>query len=153
MTRRKGESKEDFLARQRVWFKARRATPEHRAKEREYRRKRWAEDPSFREKVKASNQKYKAKDPVAARQKAAASSRRHHTRKAFGAEGIPAYTTGNCMICGSFDEKLVQDHCHTTGTLRGRICCSCNIGVGHLEKPDGWLASALAYLTLPWSDP
>lgn len=44
---------------------------------------------------------------------------------------------GECPICtwlwpGTI--RLVQDHCHVTGLLRDRICDSCNVCLGYLEK-------------------
>ena len=41
-----------------------------------------------------------------------------------------------CEICGITEitsNKLVRDHSHTTGRLRGMLCSSCNARIGHYE--------------------
>lgn len=40
---------------------------------------------------------------------------------------------GRCAICKR-DRPLSVDHCHTTGRIRGLLCSSCNIVVGHIEN-------------------
>ena len=40
---------------------------------------------------------------------------------------------GKCLIC-SREEKLVVDHSHKTGRVRGLLCNSCNKSVGFIEK-------------------
>lgn len=55
---------------------------------------------------------------------------------------------GCCAICFGIDEdvKLAVDHDHETGKIRGLLCRSCNVGIGHLKDSKTVLASALAYL-------
>ena len=41
-----------------------------------------------------------------------------------------------CEICGTTENsgiRLVRDHNHTTGFIRGLLCDPCNARVGHLE--------------------
>ena len=33
-------------------------------------------------------------------------------------------------------KRLSVDHCHTTGKVRGLLCTSCNVAVGHYENLD-----------------
>ena len=40
---------------------------------------------------------------------------------------------GKCKLCPSKD-KLVVDHSHATGKLRGILCYACNTGIGHIER-------------------
>ena len=43
---------------------------------------------------------------------------------------------GKCAICGN-TAKLVLDHCHKTGKLRGVLCGPCNLALAPLENdPD-----------------
>ena len=50
-----------------------------------------------------------------------------------------------CPLCGSA-AVLVQDHCHTTGLCRDRICNRCNNLLGRVESTPANLASLLAYI-------
>ncbi len=50
-----------------------------------------------------------------------------------------------CQICGN-PERLVLDHCHDTGKLRGIICDRCNQGIGMLGDCADYLEKALSYL-------
>jgi hypothetical protein len=54
-------------------------------------------------------------------------------------------TTKECVICGS-EEKLVVDHCHTTGKVRGMLCQHCNLGLGHFRDDPDLLEFARIYL-------
>lgn len=58
---------------------------------------------------------------------------------------------GLCKICGDpvrSGKRLVIDHDHTTGKVRGLLCHQCNIAIGHLsDSPDIALAAA-RYLQL-----
>jgi hypothetical protein len=54
-------------------------------------------------------------------------------------------TTHECVICGS-DEKLVVDHDHHTGKVRGMLCSHCNRGLGHFKDDPLLLEFAAQYL-------
>lgn len=49
-----------------------------------------------------------------------------------------------CAICGK--EGEVIDHNHATGKVRGRLCHSCNTGLGKLKDSPTLLRAAAAYL-------
>ena len=56
-----------------------------------------------------------------------------------------------CAICGtaavkSRNKKLVVDHCHDTGKVRGLLCNKCNVGLGQFGDNKEVLLKALAYL-------
>lgn len=61
---------------------------------------------------------------------------------------------GKCAICGGegFELvkgqklKLVIDHCHETGAVRGLLCHNCNRGIGLLQDKVQNLQSAVGYL-------
>lgn len=60
---------------------------------------------------------------------------------------------GMCKICGTHiqdteDKKqfLSVDHCHETGTTRGLLCDSCNLGLGKFKDNEEYLANAIKYL-------
>src|SRR5258707_1011572 len=49
---------------------------------------------------------------------------------------------GKCAVCSEpFVRTPDIDHDHHTGLVRGLLCRSCNIGIGHVERV-GWLAQA-----------
>jgi len=42
---------------------------------------------------------------------------------------------GRCAVCLTTLPKgtAVVDHCHDSGMVRGLLCGSCNLGIGHLQ--------------------
>lgn len=50
-----------------------------------------------------------------------------------------------CVICGK-QEKLVVDHDHKTGKVRGMLCNHCNRGLGHFRDDPMLLEFAAQYL-------
>lgn len=49
-----------------------------------------------------------------------------------------------CGICG--EAGTVIDHDHETGEVRGALCRTCNLGLGHFKDDPGLLERALKYL-------
>ena len=61
---------------------------------------------------------------------------------------------GGCAICGSVDPKFNRrffciDHDHGTGKVRGLLCHTCNLGIGHLHDSLQLVNAAGAYLSSP----
>jgi hypothetical protein len=52
---------------------------------------------------------------------------------------------GVCAICES-SEKLVIDHCHKTGNVRGLLCTLCNVMLGQARDNKKVLIAAVSYL-------
>lgn len=46
------------------------------------------------------------------------------------ADLLHAWQDGRCANCGSDRRRLVEDHDHTTGLVRGYLCRSCNVREG-----------------------
>lgn len=55
---------------------------------------------------------------------------------------------GHCLICNNFfyRNKLVVDHNHKTGKVRGLLCSPCNRGIGLLRDDANVLINAIKYL-------
>lgn len=53
-----------------------------------------------------------------------------------------------CAICRTVpDKRLVVDHCHKTGAVRGLLCVGCNSGIGMMRDDIGILARSIEYLS------
>ncbi len=53
-----------------------------------------------------------------------------------------------CECCGEKKEKLIIDHCHDTGEMRGWLCHPCNIAIGNLGDNLEGLQKAVMYLSV-----
>jgi hypothetical protein len=53
---------------------------------------------------------------------------------------------GGCAICGLRCFRLVVDHNHKTGEVRGALCSTCNKGIGLLQDSPSIVRAALDYL-------
>ena len=56
-----------------------------------------------------------------------------------------------CKICKTdtpgIKGRFVVDHNHDTGEVRGLLCWSCNVGIGHLQDDPSIVLSAFNYLS------
>jgi hypothetical protein len=87
-----------------------------------------------------------------------------HLRRTFGItleqyKSLLELQDGGCAVCGVVPDvaievqrkqgiatRLVVDHCHDTGRVRGLLCASCNKGIGHLRDDPALLRLAVQYL-------
>lgn len=53
----------------------------------------------------------------------------------FETERFTRFHDGRCAICGRRGDPQVDDHCHETGQIRGRLCRSCNALEGKSSHP------------------
>jgi hypothetical protein len=93
------------------------------------------------ERVKANRQRYK---PI---------SQKRNRNLEYGLSDeqyleLLASQDGCCLICGLNNKRLVIDHCHKTGIVRGILCHSCNSGIGMLQDDPEIIKMALWYLEL-----
>ncbi len=53
---------------------------------------------------------------------------------------------GCCLICGDHKDKLIIDHDHISGAVRGLLCFGCNTGIGQFHDNVGILTKAIEYI-------
>jgi hypothetical protein len=129
-----------------------RRTEKKRRYDREWKRKRYAEDSDYRAKIIAATNAYAkthrlqinarlrkryATDP--AFRAACRAKRRGVELKKYGLtretySKLLAWQGGVCLLCGrpSSARRLSVDHCHASGLVRALLCHSCNTGIGNL---------------------
>ncbi len=83
----------------------------------------------------------------------AASNRKSKLKVAYGitqedVQGMAAAQDHRCAICLR-KRKLVVDHCHQTGRVRGLLCDGCNWAIGVLGDKNGALQRAADYVAGP----
>jgi hypothetical protein len=56
---------------------------------------------------------------------------------------------GKCATCGSDNngKRLVVDHDHKTGKVRGLLCASCNVAIGFMKDDESIVMKVFHYLT------
>jgi len=91
----------------------------------------------------ARHRKYYAED---AEERRKYSTKKHYwQRYGLTIEEVQELKTKPCSICGS-TEKVVIDHCHTAGHVRGVLCDNCNRGLGCFKDSPTLLEKAKEYL-------
>lgn len=105
----------------------------------------WTEEQRQRQAASArrASARYKAKDRGRAAFMAIAS-RYGLSRQKF--DEMVRAQFGRCAICGKTDPRLVVDHDHETGRVRGLLCVNCNQGIGQLGDDIARLQLAIEYL-------
>lgn len=104
----------------------------------------WA--PNNRDKLRANNERYVERHP----QKRRYSARNYHLQKSYGIsveqfEDLLIQQVGRCGLCTAPMLNPCIDHDHSTGAVRGLLCFSCNIALGHL-RDDPQLCEQAAYI-------
>lgn len=98
-------------------------------------------------------------DPERFKAKARVRARRHRRRKEYGLTdtefaALVAEHESTCCICGvavsddspEHNTRLVVDHDHATGKVRGILCDPCNTGLGRFRDDPALLVAAANYL-------
>jgi hypothetical protein len=127
------------------------------------RKERRAQEPAYRERENARSRAYyhAHKEDMQARQRAYRRANSQQLKTAHRADQLDrlygmsladyhallARQGGACAICGERPQKVLSvDHCHSTGTIRGLLCRTCNTGLGCLKDDQVSLLVAFAYL-------
>lgn len=116
---------------------------------------------------KAAKARYKARHPERVKAQSAAHSRKYYAAnreqiilrvklRKFGLteeqyQQMVEDAAGQCEICETpFGEdkatKIHVDHCHSTNTLRGLLCASCNWALGNARDDPSRLRKMIIYL-------
>ena len=87
---------------------------------------------------------------VLARQRGRPYSRSAWLRSAYGMteseyETLVQRQHGRCAICGDQPGRLVVDHDHESGCVRGLLCDACNRGIGQFHDNPAICRLAAAY--------
>ncbi len=107
-------------------------------------RERYAADPAYREMIKARCRAHYANHTPEQKTRYRAT-RRKAGRKALGIlDATGEAKVGECPICLRQDTKLLCDHDHQTGKIRGWLCILCNTWLGPTD--DGRAKRAVEYL-------
>ncbi|GEC56773.1 hypothetical protein [Bradyrhizobium phage ppBeUSDA76-2] len=117
--------------------------------QREYFAKRRATDPDFKSRQAASRKRYRERLKASGEMKRRKAE--EHIRYTYGLakeeyEAMVKRQNGCCAICGDCPDKLVVDHNHGCGTVRGLLCSNCNTGIGMFRDSTSFLLSAIKYL-------
>lgn len=126
---------------------SRRRTDEYRATER-VRHKKWRSNPVNNEKQKQWSKKFRQSE------KGKKAIKDDMLKRSYGInleqyESLLKKQNGKCAICNRThieDKKLVVDHCHKTGEIRGLLCSQCNTGLGLFGDNIENLNNAISYL-------
>lgn len=149
------KDKEKERAAAREYNKRRRSDPEYRKQEidaaREYRQQYYAEN---RERILARERaRYHQLKTTPEYQE---QRRKRELKHDYGMtqeqyRALSEMQGGKCAICRR-KRKLVVDHCHKTGAVRGLLCSACNLGLGNLSDNAAILRRAAAYLDAAMAD-
>ena len=112
----------------------------HKKQCREYDKKRYLK---FRKERLAKSKEYRYKHPKKVR------NTRLKTRYGITLKDyykLKRNQSNKCAICGQRKKKLVIDHCHITGKVRGLLCVKCNTYLGYIQEDISALKAAVKYL-------
>lgn len=80
---------------------------------------------------------------------------KQHIKRSYGLEwedyvALMDKQKGKCLLCGSDgsgkDSRLVVDHDHDTGEVRGLLCWNCNVGIGLFKEDTELLEKVIKYI-------
>jgi hypothetical protein len=132
---------------------------QQKTKTNEKRRKRYAEDPEYRERVLAAKRGRKTQrlpsDPEFREKKRARDRAKNWKHRKVANAHVVDYDAmlarqgGVCKICRKPAlKRLCLDHDHANGWIRGLLCHKCNTGLGLFDDDIGRILRAAVYLVL-----
>lgn len=114
----------------------------------ELRRKKYAENKEYREKLQNMSREYSRKNPE--KRKLQRALKNYGVTEEKYNEMLKKQN-GKCAICGYSDTTVPNffpliDHCHKTNKVRGLLCMNCNMALGKFKDNIEILKNAIKYL-------
>lgn len=69
----------------------------------------------------------------------------YRTQYGLTIDEVALLRSKGCNICGSTEQVRI-DHCHETQRVRGALCHSCNVALGHAKESPERLRQLASYL-------
>ncbi len=93
---------------------------------------------------------YRKKNPEKFRQRIPIKTRSYCIKSKYGLslenyENMCSVQNNICKIC-DLPSKLVIDHCHISGVIRGLLCSQCNSALGFFKDNENRLLKAVEYI-------
>jgi hypothetical protein len=98
------------------------------------------------DKIRAQANARYAADPESARRHLGWKLKRKYDLTLEEYDRLMAMPCGICGITAMAGARIVLDHCHDTGKVRGPLCQACNTGIGKLGDDPAQLRVAADYL-------
>lgn len=115
-----------------------------KAKDRQYKRDKYENDKEYRENRKSYSREWHVRNKSRSRDNQLS---RKYGLNQEDLDDLINQQENRCAICGDeFQETPNIDHCHETGKVRGLLCRTCNVGLGHFKDNLELLQSAIRYL-------
>lgn len=138
------ENRDKILARNKAW---REANPETvKARQREYHKKHNQNPENVKKRKERSAAWYQENKAVYLQKSRESRLKCQYGVDAARFDAMMRKQDGKCAICrsgpNSWHGRLVVDHCHQTGVVRGLLCDKCNVGISRLG--DGTVETLLA---------
>lgn len=116
-------------------------TPEQREKRNAARRKRYVEDKEFRDRTLRQVSESRKRHPL----------QRRAWKYGLDKCDIEMMIDQGCQICGANPHvdptvRMHIDHDHRTGMVRGALCQSCNLALGHMDDDMARVMAMYHYL-------
>lgn len=127
----------------------------HRTEIADRARQRRAENPDHAREIQRKSHHKRQQSPEFRERRWRAHLKRVHGITPERYDALHTAQGGLCAICrhpettqrNGVTKRLAVDHCHETGNIRGLLCASCNVLLGHGRDDTALLRAAIDYLT------
>lgn len=126
---------------------------------REWHKRRFASDETYREKIRERKRDYMARKRDAERLQGKEGARMRRWRYGLTDVQFSERLEAQAYRCAVCPQELASsyntcvDHDHTTGAIRGLLCRKCNLALGHLDDDLARVLALAEYLASQGGDP